>query len=147
MSDKWGWIVVGAVIAALIAYWIFPHDEMTIQHKDVQVNVKSGSPSGEGWKMKEVTLPVFDGDLIMRLYADEAFYEKGKPVLFKNPIIYHYGITKITRIAGKHGELHLVKGMQEVDFANMKVWGNLHIEQRKTNDKPAIRSEAGNKTN
>lgn len=127
-------LILGTLGYYYLKYKTKEHINTYARSKIVEDSDKDGGI--ESFSTSNVELPIeFDGEVLVRMYADEAYFEVAKPIMFKNPVIYHYGVERITRISGKQGELHLAKDTKgvakEVDFANMKIWGNLRIVQKK----------------
>jgi len=119
------------MIGYVVYYWCMP--PTTFEKKGVKVEVTNTDIQKA--KIENIEVPVFNGRLIARLYADEATYKKGEPIKLKNPTVYHYGMTKVTKITGKFGEMNIAEeNSDEIDLKDMKIWGDLRLEQR-SNDK------------
>jgi len=108
----------------------FLNKKVTYQNKKVKATAQVNDIL-EASIMKDIELTIFEGELLTRMYAKEMNYQRGFPVRFTRPVIFHFGKDKMTKIQGDWGRMILKSDkLGDMDFKNIKIWGNLRMEQK-----------------
>ena len=122
-------VIICLMCLYLLYYWSTVPSNITIEKENIKGEVTDTDIKKA--EVENIEIPVFRGRLLAKLYADEATYKKGEPIKLKNPVVYHYGMTKVTKIMGKFGEMNIAEeNSDEIDLKDMRIWGDLRLEQR-----------------
>ena len=120
------------IILTLCIVYLYNSKNQKLTYDNKKIKVQANIPDVlEATIMKDIELTIFEGELLTRLYAEEMNYQRGSPIHFTRPIIFHFGKDKMTKIQGNWGRMILkTDKLGDMDFKNIKIWGNLRVEQK-----------------
>ena len=124
-------IIFYLIILIICIVYIYNSKNQKVIYQTKKVKVQANSNILEESIMEDIKITIFEGELLTRLYAEEMTYQRGSPVRFLKPIVFHFGKDKMTKIQGNWGEMVLkTDKLGDMDFQNIRIWGNLRVEQK-----------------